>query len=111
MNAIQKKVILIKNIIFDKNKTWNREQIQFFSQNIRKLNKAIEIIKVFQEEILEKTQLKNNLKLKLTLAITRQDHIAKTLEKNHIIENFNAEKQAKNKKQHWVQNQDLILIY
>lgn len=104
MGTTKKKVILVRNIIFDKDKTWDGKQIQFFSQDIKKLDKAIKIIKISQEKIVKKIQLKDNLKLKSIPTITCQDHIAKILEENHIIENLDTKKQAKDKKQHWAQS-------
>lgn len=44
MNFIKKKVISIRNVIFNKNKYWNKKRIQYFTKDMKKLYNAIEVV-------------------------------------------------------------------
>lgn len=78
----KKKVTSVKNITFDKDKLWDGKRIQISIDNIKKLNKAIEMVELPQSEEIEDLQLREDPEVESSL-ITRQT--------NHKVENLEAD--------------------
>lgn len=65
-------MITIKDIIFDKDEYGNRKEIWYFSNNIKKLDNVIKVIKIFQLEAIGDFYLDEVLEIDLTLSVTLQ---------------------------------------
>lgn len=88
---------MARDVIFDKNKVWNRRLTQLSLNNIKELDKAIKIVKMLQTNNMEDIQLAKDLEIDksiLTHSITQHaNHETKILDEK--IENTDAEKRAK----------------
>ena len=60
-------MILVRNMIFNKDEVWDEIPIQCLANKIKELNKAIQIIKLLQINKLENIQLNKNLKVDLEI--------------------------------------------
>ena len=95
----KKKVISVRDIIFDEDEYWDGKRIQYSSNDIKELDDAIEVIEVPQSEEMEDLQLGEDLEIDSTLSITPQaQHEAENLENED-------EKQAEKDDLEWAQQQ------
>ena len=53
----EKKVISARDVFFDKNKVWDKRSFQLTVNEIKKLNKAIEVVKIAPSDKIEGIQL------------------------------------------------------
>ena len=77
-------MVLIQDVIFNKDKIWNKEPIQYTADKIKKIDNAIELVQVSKSEA-EDIYLGGDLenKVELAPAILHQN--------NHEAEDFDAD--------------------
>lgn len=102
---IKEKVVLVREIIFDKDEVWDGKPIPYSDNDIRELDKAIKYIKVPELEVnkMENIQLGKDSEIDMAIiTITYQaGHKAEDFDINHE----NQEKQVNHNNQQWVQQQ------
>ena len=97
----QKKVVSVKNVIFDKDKVWDGTPLQRTARDIKQLDNIIELIELPQTDKLEDIQLNEDLE---ELEITHQtDNKTEDLDLDADNIAANVDKLAKDEE--WAQNQ------
>ncbi len=104
---IKKKIILIREVIFDEEEVWDGKPISYSDNDIKKRDKAIERIEVLELEAKEMEDIQLGKDYKVETAITtikcQIDHEAEDLD----IDHGKAEKEADDDNQKWAQGQYL----
>ena len=59
----KQKVILARDVIFNKNEVWDRKLLRLLADNIKELDKAIEMVEVSQTDKMKDVQLAENKEL------------------------------------------------
>ena len=94
----KKKVVSVRDIIFNKDKVWDGMPFQHTTNKIKKLNKAIQVIKLLQIDKLEDIQLSEDLKVESEITF-QTDNEAKDLDANNIAAKTYIYKLAKDEDQ------------
>ena len=100
----KKRVILVRDVIFNEDEAWDGLPFQLTADEIKELNEAIQVIKLLQVDKLEDIQLVEDLEV--TSEITRQtDHKGEDRDADNIAAKTNTDKLAEDEDQEWAQNQ------
>ena len=92
----KRKVISARDVIFDKDKVWDRKPIRLTSDKVQERDKAIEVVEIPQAEEQEDIQLAENLDLSNPTIIHQHDH---------EMENLDDKKQAEQDELDWARGQ------
>lgn len=92
----KKKVISVRNVIFNEDEIWDSILFQCIANKIKELNKAIQIIELSQIDKLEDIQLSKDLKFKSEI-IYQTDHKAEDLDTDNVAGKINIDKLVKDK--------------
>ena len=99
----KKRVISVRDIIFNKDEVWDGIPLQGTADKIKELDEAIQVIELPQSDELEDIQLSEDLEVESE--ITRQtDHEAEDLDADNISAETDTDKLAEEEDQEWAQN-------
>lgn len=96
-------MISVKDVIFNKDKIQDSMSLQCTANEIKELNKAIQVIKLLQTNKSEDIQLSENLEVKSKITC-QINHKLKDLDTDNIVAKTNTYKLANDGDQKQVQN-------